>query len=251
MAPIVTYLPAEDGSGRIVMRTVYDDGTRLRPRPSPSASVARCPGPQGASSTRALAWDRHRQPHEGATMSTPEGGDRDRRWQGRRRTGYMNAEQREAFEEAIPELAAYSSLKFRVDDDDDEASEPTKALGAVSSTLKGASEEITRLRSEAEARELADGVERLLDAGEEVPTVCDWEEADELRRQVEVQALNHAVAIEDEELRRRTFAKLEERVDPDLYEQFATEWQAGVRRADRGRHPGRAGSGNRPRTRSS
>ena len=26
MAPITTYLPAEDGSGRTVMRVVYDDG---------------------------------------------------------------------------------------------------------------------------------------------------------------------------------------------------------------------------------
>lgn len=140
--------------------------------------------------------------------------------------GYMNAEEREVFEEANPDLAAYSSLKFKVDDDDDEASESTQAVGAMADTLKGAGEEISRLRQKAEGHDLATGVGDLLDLSEEAAeTIDDWDEQEVFRQQAQLEALQHAAAIEDEELRQRTFANLEERVDEDLYQAFATHWQ--------------------------
>ena len=95
----------------------------------------------------------------------------------------------------------------------------------MSSTLKGAGEEITRLKKQAEDHDLSTGVEDLLDQTEQVAETLDWEQQEEFRRQWQAQALIHASAIEDEELRQRTFARLEEKVDPDLYEEFANRWQ--------------------------
>ena len=40
--------------------------------------------------------------------------------------GYLNAEERESFEEDNPDLAAYSSLKFKTPDKEEEASEKTR-----------------------------------------------------------------------------------------------------------------------------
>ena len=140
--------------------------------------------------------------------------------------GYLSGAQKEALVESGSDLAGYKDLKFRVDDDDhDETSGAVKAVGALSSTLKHASTEIVRLRGEAEGRELADGVEQLLDAADEVADGLDWGEADELQQAAEIRALQSASVIADDDLRQATFAKLEERIDADLYQAFVEQWQ--------------------------
>jgi hypothetical protein len=141
--------------------------------------------------------------------------------------GYLNVEEKETLKEIAPDLAPYASLKFKTVDPEEEASEHTKALGATTEALLEAGEEIERLKKQADDRELSGGVESLLDQVEEVAEQADlsWEERERFNLAWQQEALQHAVGIEDDELRERTLKRLEERVDPDLYEAFAEQWQ--------------------------
>jgi hypothetical protein len=139
--------------------------------------------------------------------------------------GYLTKEQKAWVAEENPDLAPYVDLKFRVSEAEEEPSKEAEDLASIRDIAATQAKENRRLRQQAVERDIAEEVEHLLDGADAVAETLDWEEADDFRARAQLEALNHVAAIENAELRQRTFRRLEDRVAPDLYEQFVQEWQ--------------------------